>query len=111
MHEGAPPAHIRSSRAESLETQKASRTARKKEASWRAAGAWRLRSLRTPSLQLKTEGREQPQTDTNFWRTRRGAEFAPRTPPRGQTDIATRSGHPLRGNDSNPRAVCARQSP
>ena len=38
-------------------------------------------------------------------------ESAPKTPPRGQTDITTRSGHPSEANDSNLGVVRTRPSP
>ena len=80
----------------------------------RAAGALPARStsvaLRPSQLQSRTDAREQDKNTTDFWRTQRGTDFAPKPPPRDQTDVTMCSGHPLRGNDSILGAVHARQS-
>ena len=62
-------------------------------------------------LQFRTHTHSHERKGTNFWRTQRGAECGPKTPPLGQTGATTRSRHPSRGNDLNLGVACARQGP
>lgn len=62
-------------------------------------------------LQFRTHTHSHERKGTNFWRTQRGAECGPKTPPLGQTGATTRSRHPSRGNDLNLSVACARQGP
>ena len=86
-------------------------SARKRTETPRSAPQARSTSvaLRPSQLQSRTDAREQDKNTTDFWRTQRGTDFAPKPPPRDQTDETMCSGHPLRGNDSILGAVHARQ--